>query len=352
MINKIIKKINYEFAEQFEVSAIKNLGFVPINTSPNGVYVAMTTTSNKEKITDYVAKLNGQKVNFVYLGKGDFDTVYQVFMEKFAKDTIPDEIDETNDDSLELEDETIEIDSLDIDDSDDLLNDDEDDDFLQEDEKSKPNQVEKKSSNEEKATEEKSENKEADDLDMDDESDSLEDDSIDETEDSLDDSEDDDLFDDEEEEKEQEQDDGDGKATADVTQVKAPQTKKLGEILIEEKLINDEQLQIALAESRAQGIPLGSVLVKLGFVTIKDLKEALGAQMGLQYATTAQLKALPTAISVLPEDFVKTNKVIPLSMTDKSLVIGMVNPNDKKVINEVVYQTGLKPTIMLVTYGI
>lgn len=88
----------------------------------------------------------------------------------------------------------------------------------------------------------------------------------------------------------------------------------------------------------------------MGFVTIKDLKEALGAQMGLKYATAEQLKALPTAVSILPEDFVKMNKVIPLSMTDKSLVVGMVNPNDKKVINEIVYQTGLKPTIMLVTH--
>ena len=145
-------------------------------------------------------------------------------------------------------------------------------------------------------------------------------------------------------------DDGDGVATADVSKVKAPQTKKLGQILIEEKLITPEQLETALSESKIQKIPLGSVLVKLGYVTIKDLKEALGAQRGLKYATTQQLKALPTAISVLPEDFVRINKVIPLSMTDKSLVVGMVNPSDTKIINEIVYQTGLKPTVMLVTH--
>ena len=85
-------------------------------------------------------------------------------------------------------------------------------------------------------------------------------------------------------------------------------------------------------------------------VKIKDLKEALGAQMGFEYATAEQLKAMPTAISVLPEEFVKINKVIPLSMTDKSLVVGMVNPSDKKVIDEIVFQTGLKPTVMLVTH--
>jgi type IV pilus assembly protein PilB len=144
--------------------------------------------------------------------------------------------------------------------------------------------------------------------------------------------------------------DSDGLPTADVSKVKAPETKKLGEILLEEKLITERQLEIALAESKNQGIPLGSVMVKMGFVKIKDLKEALGAQMGLKYATADQLKTLPTAISILPEDFVRINKVIPLSMTDKSLVVGMVNPSDKKVIDEIVYQTGLKPNVVLVTH--
>ena len=37
-------------------------------------------------------------------------------------------------------------------------------------------------------------------------------------------------------------------------------------------------------------------------------------------------------------------------MTSKSLTVGMVNPNDTKVINEIVYQTGLRPKIELVTH--
>ncbi len=95
---------------------------------------------------------------------------------------------------------------------------------------------------------------------------------------------------------------------------------------MEEGLLSEKQLTIALAEAKVLDVPLGSVLVKLGFVTIKQLKEALGAQMGLKLASADQLKALPTAVSVLPEDFVKVNRVIPLSMTDKTLVVGMVNP--------------------------
>ena len=135
-----------------------------------------------------------------------------------------------------------------------------------------------------------------------------------------------------------------------INAVDAPTTKKIGEILIEEGLINDKQLTMALAEAKVLGIPLGSVLVKMGFITIKELKEALGAQMGVKLASAEQLKALPTAISILPEDFVRENKVIPLSMTDKSLVVGMVDPGNSKTINEIVYQTGLKPTVIMVTH--
>ena len=135
-----------------------------------------------------------------------------------------------------------------------------------------------------------------------------------------------------------------------IDQVKSPKTKRIGEILMEEGLLTEKQLTIALAEAKVLDVPLGSVLVKLGFVTIRQLKEALGAQMGLKLASADQLRALPTAISVLPEDFVRVNRVIPLSMTDKTLVVGMVNPNDTKVIDEIVYQTGLKPTIMMITH--
>lgn len=126
--------------------------------------------------------------------------------------------------------------------------------------------------------------------------------------------------------------------------------KKIGEILLEEGLLNDQQLSIALAESKVLGIPLGSVLVKLGFVSIDDLKEALSAQQGMEFVSNEQLKVQQKVIGILPEDFVKLNKVVPISSTDKNLVVGMVNPGDVKVLNEIVYLTGLRPTVMMITH--
>lgn len=318
-IVKLIKKINFDLVDKFDLTVTKELSFVPVNMQKNMAtgedvfFVAVCKNSDQTKIKNCIAEVINNDVNFIKMSTKDFEILYDTFLNKYSQmheGVLPAGLrDSKEPDSIEIADDEIAL----------------DDDFA--------------------------------DISLDEEgSDSSSDlDSNEEQFDDIDDSSSADIVEEDDDFIQEDEDDGidyglDGKPKADIKQVKAPETKKLGEILIEEGLLTEEQLEIALVESKSQNIPLGSILVKLGYVTIKDLKEALGAQMGLKYATAEQLKALPTAISILPEDFIKINKVIPLNMTDKTLVIGMVNPNDTKVINEVVYQTGLKPTVMLVTH--
>lgn len=135
-----------------------------------------------------------------------------------------------------------------------------------------------------------------------------------------------------------------------IDKIKNPEKKRIGDIFIEEGIITEKQLQMALAESKATDTPLGSVLVKLGFVKISDLKDALAAQQGVQLASSEQLRSIPDSVKILPEDFIRLNKVIPLSLTNKVLVVGMVNPGDTATVNEIVYLTGFKPTVMMITH--
>ncbi len=137
--------------------------------------------------------------------------------------------------------------------------------------------------------------------------------------------------------------------TGDINQVKSPQTKKIGQILVEEKLLTEEQVQQALIESKNSGLPLGSTLVKLGYITIKQLKDALAAQMQINMAQEDQLASLPDSITCLSDDFVLEHKVIPLSYNSKTLTVGMVNPKDTETINQIIGMTGLKPAILMVT---
>ena len=88
----------------------------------------------------------------------------------------------------------------------------------------------------------------------------------------------------------------------DISKVKSPETKKIGQILVEEKLITQEQVDKALAESKKTGLPLGSTLVKMGLVTIKQLKDALAAQMQVSVVSEDQLASLPDSIACLSDD--------------------------------------------------
>lgn len=59
--------------------------------------------------------------------------------------------------------------------------------------------------------------------------------------------------------------------------------KKLGEILIAQGLVTDEQLLFALQEHKRTGLNLGSVLIKLGFISEDDLSSVLGQQIHLEH---------------------------------------------------------------------
>ncbi len=127
-------------------------------------------------------------------------------------------------------------------------------------------------------------------------------------------------------------------------------TMKIGEVLVKMGLVTNEQIFNALVESKKSHIPLGTILVQQSVITLDDLKKALVAQQGYEAVTEEQLKISDNVLSMLPEDFIKINKVIPISYNDKVLVVGMVNPNDKKVINDIIFLTGLKPSILIITH--
>ena len=125
---------------------------------------------------------------------------------------------------------------------------------------------------------------------------------------------------------------------------------KLGELLIQKGYINDVQLLQALAESKRQKIPIGSTLFKLGFITLDQLKEILHLQTGYDLVTPEQLASQDKFIKILPEDFIKSNKIIPISSDGKTLILGVVTPVKPDVLKDIIYMTGQNPKQLLMTH--
>lgn len=128
-----------------------------------------------------------------------------------------------------------------------------------------------------------------------------------------------------------------------------PQSK-LGELLIQKGYITDVQLLQALAESKRQKTPIGSMLFKLGFITLEQLKEILHLQTGYEVVTADQLAAQKQYINILPEDFIKNNRIIPISSDGKVLMLGVVTPVKPDVLKEIIYLTGQNPKQLLMTH--
>ena len=125
---------------------------------------------------------------------------------------------------------------------------------------------------------------------------------------------------------------------------------RLGELLVQKGYINDVQLLQALAESKRQKIPIGSTLFKLGFISLEQLKEILHLQTGYDLVTPEQLPGQDKFIKLLPEDFIKTNKIIPISSDGKTLILGVVTPVTTDVLKEIIYLTGQNPKQLLMTH--
>lgn len=126
--------------------------------------------------------------------------------------------------------------------------------------------------------------------------------------------------------------------------------KRIGELLIEHGLLTEEQLIEALTQCKKTKTPIGSMLVQMGFITVDQLKDALSEQQGFSHVSAAQLNIPDKVIKMLPEDFIKENLLIPIASDGRFIDIGMVNPNNKKALNEVVYLTGLRPKVLLMSH--
>src|SRR6266568_2842524 len=87
---------------------------------------------------------------------------------------------------------------------------------------------------------------------------------------------------------------------------------KLGDILIQQGVIDEEKLIAALSDQRAFGGKLGRTLVDLGYVTEDQLVHALATQLGLENVDLAQTEIAPEALSALPVDACERYCVFPV----------------------------------------
>ncbi|MEK6732966.1 MAG: type II secretion system ATPase GspE, partial [Candidatus Omnitrophota bacterium] len=108
--------------------------------------------------------------------------------------------------------------------------------------------------------------------------------------------------------------------------------EKLGQILLKEGLITEEQLDKAIEIQKKEGMRLGETLINLGIVTEKDIVVAMAKQLSIPYASYAKGLLKPAEgqdlSKLIPEDYARKNMLLPISKHMSSLTIAFMDPLD------------------------
>jgi type IV pilus assembly protein PilB len=115
---------------------------------------------------------------------------------------------------------------------------------------------------------------------------------------------------------------------------------RLGEILLKESLITQEQLQKALEFQRSNGGKLGSCLTKMGFITDDDITGVLSRQYGVPSINLKFYEIDPNVIKLIPQDTALRYQVIPLSRVGSVLTIAMTDPTNVFAMDDIKFMTG------------
>ncbi len=117
---------------------------------------------------------------------------------------------------------------------------------------------------------------------------------------------------------------------------------RLGEILIERKLISQEDLDRALElQLERKADKLGRVLVDLGFAAMRDVLAALSYQLDVPLVTIDGPPAVSPETEALSPRFLRQARCIPLAIQEAGLVLAMADPLDFETRNAVRSATGL-----------
>jgi MSHA biogenesis protein MshE len=110
---------------------------------------------------------------------------------------------------------------------------------------------------------------------------------------------------------------------------------RLGQILVQQKLLTEEQLKSALQEQKQLGRRLGRVLTDKGIITEEQLAEALARQLNLTYVDLKLVNVKRETVLKLPESAARRFRAIVLEEAATTSKVGMADPTDLTAYDEI-----------------
>ena len=126
-------------------------------------------------------------------------------------------------------------------------------------------------------------------------------------------------------------------------------TRRLGEILLEKKRISPQALEHALLEQKKTGDLLGRTLIRLGYISERELLEGLAEHLQLPIVSLKQFSVDQQVLKQVPVRFAWHYRCMPLRLKGKTLTVAMSDPLQVRPIDDLKVHYGLEADIVLST---
>ena len=126
---------------------------------------------------------------------------------------------------------------------------------------------------------------------------------------------------------------------------------RIGDYLVEQKLITAEQLdQVLAAQKESQGSKrFGEMVVELGFITEINLAKALAAKLKVPYVDLGNQEIDEDAVRKIPESLAKKHTVIAINIQGRRLTVATDDPINFNILEDIKMQTGMDTIPVLAT---
>ena len=121
--------------------------------------------------------------------------------------------------------------------------------------------------------------------------------------------------------------------------------KRIGDILLEEQLITQEQLEEALATAKDEKKKIGEAVVELGYATEQSIAEALSSQLGFEYVNLTSVTIPENVLSLIGENVLRRHVMIPYAFNPNNMnqvLVAMADPMDMTAIDDFNIVTNLQ----------
>jgi MSHA biogenesis protein MshE len=114
-----------------------------------------------------------------------------------------------------------------------------------------------------------------------------------------------------------------------------PEKIRLGDVLVAQKAISQDQLKNALDHQKKSGRRLGRVLVEQGFVSEEQICEAMSRQLNIPYVNLKFYNFNQDVVRRLPEAQARRFRAVVLEDRRASVLVGMADPTDLFAYDEI-----------------